>query len=313
MALKENARYSRGIPFARFWPLNGDKSRATPENILGGVGPFDFSSLPQGVTISTVPFIVKIDTGAAEELVVDLAGVVSQSAVTPAELASALSSAFVGETLDLDASVDPETGRIKVATTLTSDIPTWVQIYGLGAQIAGFGQGFGQKIVKTDSLRTFGANSVLKDSETITTTDADGDDTEIITDAYRKGATIEFVDTAEDWELLALIEGGTIDSNGSYRTPTSQNAKIAFEAELFYEIYGQGTNNQGDFVGYRSEHYPNCKGSVGERSHESGFMDGNFTINATSYRDKDTNELLSDAIYSQYTVSEFEALGLWDI
>lgn len=316
MALKNatGTRYGFGLKFARFMPLNDDQSFPTSSNVVGGAGPFDFSSLPTGMVNTAIPFIVKIDGDDPITLDVDLSGAANIAAVTAAEVAAALDVAFAGESpaLDLDASVDTN-GRIKIATTLTSDEPAWVQVYGYGAQVTMFGQGFGLKFVKSNTLRTLTSSPVAKEEETFTTTDADGIDTEVITDGYRKGSSNTFVDTAEDWELVSLIEGGVINADGVYEAPTSETAKVYFFMELFYAQYRKGSNKVGDITGYRGELYRSCKGTVGDRVHEQGFMDGNFTVTGTAFRDPSTGAILPDYRNTPYTVEEYLALDLENV
>jgi hypothetical protein len=311
MALKNasNTRYGFGLVFTRLMPLNDDMSFPTSSNIVGGAGPFDFSGY---LAPAAIPLSVKIDGDDAVSLTIDLSGAVDISAVTPAELAAALDVEFTAESLDLDASVDAN-GRVKIATTLTTDAPIWVQIYGPAANTAKFGQGFGMRFVKSDTLRTLTSTPVMKEEETFTTTDADGVDTEVMTDGYRKGASHTFVDTAEDWDLVSLIEGGTIDEDGVYEAPTSETEKTYFFMELFYKQYRKGTNKQGDIVGYRGELYRSCKGMVGDRVHEQGFMDGNFTVTGTAYKDPATGAQLPDFRNTPYTVEEFLALDLANV
>lgn len=312
MAMRDGAstRYTFGSVMALFTPRNDDKTTPAADNIVGGIGPFDFS----GFTDPTkIPFTVKIDSENAVDLEVNLSGASAIGAVTPAELAVALDAAFVAKTLDLDASVD-SAGRIKISTTLTTDVPDRVQVYGEGAKIAMFGQGFGMKIVKMDTERTITVSPIVKDSETIATTDSKGLDTELITDGYRKGATVSFVDTADDWELLTLMKGGYINEDGEYEAQLPDQSFVSFIAEFYAEQYRKGTNNQGDHTGYVRYLHRNCKGSPsGDSTRERGWMDGNYTFTGVPYTDPDDDTMYADFAMAQLTIEEFEALDLANV
>src|SRR5690606_28769853 len=144
-----------------------------------------FSSLRTGASSSAILFIIKIVGDDAVTMDDALSGAANLSAATADDGRAHPDIQYEDNSTDLDAPVDAN-GRITIATTLTSDEPTWVQVYGYGAQVTMFGQGFGLKFVKSDTLRTLTSAPVAKEEETFTTTDADGIDTEVITDGYRK-------------------------------------------------------------------------------------------------------------------------------
>jgi hypothetical protein len=306
--LRETAKYAFGLDFARFMPLNDDLTIPVPSRIIAGAGPFDFS----GVTnIASVPMTVKIDNGTPETLNLDLSGAVDQSAVTATELLAAITAAggFTDIALSIDATSD---NRVKLNYDET-DTVGYIQVYGEAALLAMFGQGYGNKFIKSDTIRSLGDTPVLKDEETITTTDAKGLDTEIISDGYRKGFEANVVDTAEDWALLALMEGGAYDeTNEEYEVPTSEDEKVYFYVEAYYARYRRGTNKEAEMVNYVQKLLRSCKGSVGDKTHERGFADGNYTIKGTSYVDE--NDVMhGDTKLTQLTISEYEALDLENV
>jgi hypothetical protein len=314
MAMRDGAatRYTFGSVMSLFTPRNDDKTTPAADNIVGGIGPFDYSGY---VDDTAIPFTVKIDSESAIELEVDLSGASAIGAVTPTELAAALDAAFAGEmpALDLDASVD-SAGRIKIATTLTTDVPTRIQVYGEGAKTAMFGQGFGMKIVKMDTERTVTVSPLVKESETITTTDANGLDTELVTDGYRKGATVSFVDTADDWELLTLMKGGSINADGEYEAQLPGESFVSFIAEFYAEQYRKGTNNQGDQTGYIRYLHRNCKGAPsGDSTMERGWQDQNYTFTGVPYTDPSDDTMYADLAKAPLTVEEYEALDLANV
>lgn len=308
--LKDVARYGFGLKFARFMALNDDKTIPRVDRMVAGVGPFDFSGVED---ISDVVATVKIDNGLEVDLSIDLAAASIQSAVTAEEYVDALNVALLAAGLDLEATVAPVTGRVTLQTTITSDLPSIVQFYGEGAKLAKFGQGFGLKFIKSDTLKSLGDTPTQKDQEEFTTTDANGLDTEILTDGYRKGFSASIVDAAEDFELLALIEGGSYDEEtGVYEVPTSSSTKVYFYCEAFYAQYEQGTNKEADLVGYVGKLFRTCKGSPGDKTHERGFADGNYTITGTSYKDEN-GVVHGDTVITKYSIEEYEALDLWNV
>ena len=314
--IRSEAKYSFGLVFARFMALNDDLTIPVPSRIIGGAGPFDFSDCDDTTAIE---FTVKIDAETAVDFTIDLStavGSVDEAAVTVAELIIALDAAFLAESLLLDASAEAVTGRLNIVTTDTADVPDYIQIYGEGAEISMLGQGFGLKFLKTDTLKSIGDTPILKESETFSTTDANALDTEVVTDGYRKGTELAIVDAAEDWELLALIEGGTYDDSVSgaedYDTPTSEDDKIYFYIEAFYSVYEEGTNKKADLVGYVKLLYRSCKGEAGASTHELGFADGNYSATCTSYKDE-SDVKYGDTKKSNLTVSAYTALDVYNV
>ena len=279
MALKKNARYAFGLHYLRIRAINDDLSQPTADNIIGGAGPFDFS----GVTsIAAVPLTVKIDNAKAVELDIDLTDALDDAAVTVAELVTALTAAFTAGTVALTASKVVETGRLKIAHATASVL----QVYGEAAQIAMIGQGFGVKLIVSDTMQSFSQSPVRKDGERITTTDAWGYDTEVITDGYYKGFTANLVDTAEDWEMLGLLEGTPIDEDGNISSPVYSTRRPIVMVEAFYAKYRKGQNYEGDLVGYRKITCDQCKGMGGEQTRERGWSNAPYTIEGKTWIDE---------------------------
>ena len=307
MSIRATARYAFGLIFARFMPLNDDLTIPVPSRIVGGAGPFDFSGAAH---INAVPIIVKIDNNDPVAINVDLSGVVDNTAVTAEELRDAIN--LVAGPADVVASVNLTTGRLHLAYD-ESDVIGYLQIYGEGAEISLIGQGLGCRFITSDTLRSIGETPVVKDEEIITTTDAKGLDTSVITDGYRKGFTAPVVDTAEDWSLLALMEGGHYDPDtGVYEVPTSEDSKIYFYVEAYYARYTRGDNKESELISYVQKLHRSCKGAIGDKSHERGFADGNYTITGTSY--KDENEILyGDTKLTELTIEDYDALDVYNV
>ena len=309
MSLREDSKYSFGLVFARFLPLNDDLTIPLPVAtdpsgagaLIGGAGPtFDFSDIDS--SDDAIPITAKIDNGAEDSQLVDLSGAIDISAVTLVELRDALTAAGI---TDATFSLQATTNRIQCVFA-TGD---YHQLYGECAEVALFGQGLGILFVKTDTLISLGDTPIVKDEETFTTTDAGGLDTEVISDGYRKGFEAAVVDTAEDWNLRELIEGGEIGDDGSYEVPTSADSKIYFMVEAFYTQYEEGTNKEADLAGYVQKFHRSCKGAVNERSHEREFADMTYNIKGTAYKTS-AGVLYGDTKLIPLTVEEYEALNV---
>jgi hypothetical protein len=310
MSLKAVARYVFGLPFVRMMALNDDLTRPEPDRIIGGAGPFDFSGAPAP---ANVPLTVKFDAEPAVTLVVNLTvGVADISAVTVAELAARIDAAAAVAGLDIDASVEALTGRLKIEYSGT-EAYAYMQVYGLCATLSLVGQGFGCQFVRADTLKSIADTPDLKADEKITTTDALGIDTEISTDGYRKGVTLTVVDTAQDPRMRALMEGGAYnETTGVYEVPTSTSGKTYFYIEAFVRRYRQGTNKEGDHVDYLKKLYRSCKGAVGQVTHQRGWADGNYTVVGTAGID-DSGNALPDTQETVLTRAAYAALDLENV
>lgn len=306
--LRTDGRYGFGLEAVRVQPLNDDLTIPTPIRIIGGAGPFDFS----GVTdISAVDITVKLDNADAEALTVDLSGAADDSAVTVAELVAALDTTFTAAALELDASLSVvNDSRLMIESTDTATTPDYVQIYDECAEIAMLGQGLGAKFVKLDTGQSLAITPVRKDSEQITITDAQGQDTEINTDDYLKGFTMVLTDTAQDWVLRALIEGGTLNAaETSFEFPTSASARIYFFAEVFYAEYTSGEHLESDLIGYVKILFRTMRGSLSDRSLERAWAPWVYNIVGTTYTDEDS--VLWGAINeAKLTVTAYAALNV---
>jgi hypothetical protein len=309
MALRTAARYQFGLPFVRLMALNDDKTIPTPDRVIGGAGPFDFSGAP---TPANVPLTYKLDAETAVTLVVDLSGgaCADISAVTAAELRDAINLAAAAA--EIVASLEAVTDRLQIAYNGTEAIG-YMQVYGLCARLAMIGQGFGCQFIKTDTFKSLQETATIKAAETLTTTDAQGRDTEVITDDYRKGSALGAVDTARDPELRALIEGGSYDAvTGIYEAPTSESTKVYFFMEIFTARYREGSNKEGDLVGYVMKTVRSCVGSMGQIQHQRGWTDGNYNIVATSYTDE-SGVKYGDTQDKDLTVPQYAALDVENV
>ena len=303
MAKKENARYGFTVTDILLRPLNDDVSQPLASGLFGGVGPFD---LTDASVIAAVPFITKIEATAAETVTVDLSGAADQAAVTVNEVFAAIN---VASPTSVTASKDVTSGRLKLVFATGTE----VQAYGELAKFVLLGQGFGQRIIYSNTMQSFSDSPIAKDEETFTVTDGNGIDTEVITDGYKKGLSGTLTETAQDYLTRALIEGGTYDEVAlEYEDPTSLTRKVYFKIEIYSAMYRFGTNKVGDLVGYVKQEIFSCKGTFGDRTRERGILTSTYTYTATSPRDA-AGDITTASKETQLTVAQYEALQLGSI
>lgn len=305
MALKNNARYGFGLHYMRFMALNDDLTKPAPDNIIGGAGPFDFSGY---TPLTTIPIKVKIGSANEVAVTLDISAALDDEAVTVDEVVTALTTAFSAADVDLTASKVEGTGRLKIVADdpLVLDL----QVYGEGAETLMIGQGHGVRYLVSDTMQSFSNTPVRKEGERITTTDAQGFDTEVITDGYYKGFTGSIVDTAEDWAILALLEGLHLDpSTGALSSPTFETVRPYVAVEAFYAKYRKGQNYEGEMVGYRKIDAPMCKGMGGDKTHERGWSNENYSIEGKTWVDENGVEH-SAWTKTELTVPQFKALDI---
>lgn len=302
MALKEDAKYEHGLTCILFQMRNDDQSEALPANTIGGVGPFDFSGV---AAIATVELSFKIDTTATETKDIDLTAAVDQAAVTVAEVVTAITTAaFTGIT----ASAEAVTGRLK----LVSATGTRMQVFGEAAELSMIGQGYGTRIVMTNTMENFVTTPNQKDDETHTITDANGVDTEVIIPGYRKGVNGNWIDDANDYLIRRVFEGGTIDgTTGEYSAPTVATEKGAFIIEFYTAIYIVGTNKKKDLTGYTKQTILSAIGTYGDRTYLNDFSKANYNYIATS--PKVAGSILPDSKELPLTIAAYQALQLESI
>lgn len=299
-----NARYNFGLSRTRLRTLNDDLSRPEYNNIIGGVGPFDFS----GVTaIAAVPISLKVNNSAVVNDTIDLSAALVPSAVTVDEFVTAFNLAgLTGWT----ASKDATTGRLKIVNSTTG---AYVQVYGEAARLVRIGQGKGVKAIKSDTMQTFTVTPTVKEDTTFTITDANTLDTERIKEGYKKGFTGSLVDTAEDFEILELVESGTLSADGkTYTDPTSTTKKVVFEIETYNPLYAAGTNMEDQIVGWEHKILRMCKGSIGEQTKEAGFGTRTFNIVGTNYRPNVTGAVESGSIITEHLDLEDWSTEIFD-
>lgn len=309
MALREDAKFEFGPVFWRLMAKNPDGSVPTPSRIVGGVGPFDFSSAESE---GAVPVTVKIDNANEIATTVDLTASADISAVTVAEFVTAWGLAAAAAT-GITASLETSTGRIKFAKTTSPLLSTYMQIYGEVGRTLGLGFGKGVKLLKSDNQKSIADAPSLKASERLETVDTKGLATAVVTNALRQGTVLTLTEASADPEIREVIEGGTYDAvSGQYIVPTPDQSRDAprFYLETFNAVYTEGDHPETGVDSYKQRIYRECQGSFGNTAGARGFDDQVFTINASPYRDPTTNDTTGDTIINELTVAEFEALNV---
>lgn len=284
-----DAKYSYGVSCIRFRALNDDLSVATATNVIGGAGPFDFSSV--SATKSAVPIMLKINDDAVVSDIIDLTAAVDIGAVTVDEFVTAFTGASI---TSWTASKDSTTGRLKlVCGTSGAD----VQVYGTAARLAKIGQGRGLKWIKSDTIQSCAITPIAKEDATKTVTDSNDKDTEVIISGYKKGLTITVTDTADDdFELLELVEGGLISVDGNaYTDPDSETTKVVFQIEVYNPIYSKGTNTEDQIIKWEKNEIKMCMGSVGDVTKQAEFTTPTYNITAVNYKPRVTGAVESGA------------------
>jgi hypothetical protein len=287
MSMRESgARYNFGLKRLRIRARNDDQTLPTPANMIGGAGPFDFSD---EVDPTAIPAYIKKNGDPVIELEVDLDGAASAdlAAVTVAEWFAAINAALAAHSPAITAyaaSAQAVTGRAKfvLSSPVSGD---YVQVWGAAFKIAMFGQGKGLKASCSDTVTTLELSPTAKEDTTQSVTDANMKDVEVLIEGYKKGLTGTLVMTDEDFELMELIESGTIDSAGAYIDPDSGTEKVTFEIETWNPIYGSGSNLEDEIKGWTHMHVMAVKGSIGADSFAGGHRAKNYSLTAVNYKD----------------------------
>ena len=298
MALRASAKFVRGSARVRFIPHCGDGTLPSATGgVFGGVGPYDFTAAH--AVIAAVPIKIKIDAATEISDTIDLT-TSAEAAVTATELVDAITAATI---TGLTAAVDATTGRPKLTSA-----GTYLQVYGLAAELAGFGMGIGAQIVKGDTFESITVVPTKKDDTTVAISDARQKETSVIIPGYVKGATGVLSDTVVDYYLKRIFEGGVIDSSGKYNWPISTTIKPVFMIEIYDQVYSKGENFEQNLVGYKKITIKSCTGSTGDQSHASDFQKPSYNYVAVNYQDSAGVEA-SAVIEEDLTVAAFNALN----
>lgn len=310
MALRASADFVFGPREVKIFPLSPDKSTPIPLDggalsaltVYGGVGPFDFSG---AAVPATVPMSVKLDNGAVETWPLDMTVAISLSAVTATEFITAVEAAnaaagFVGVTATVDSR-----GYVQIdVDSVTTEL--YLQVYGEAALLAEFGQGYGMQGIMIDTQQSVAVSPTNKDSETITITDSNGKDTEVLTDGYRKGFTGVLTDTARDNAVRAIVEGGIVNAtNNTYHAPNSDSVKSYFCMEVARAFYSKGTNLEEALEGYILTRFLIATGTFGDDPGGREWFAYVYNITGTEYKDPVAGTKHSDSFEEEYTPAEW--------
>ena len=221
-----NRKENFGVEGFRIQRNNPDNTIPSPTRMLGTAGGIDVSSLAGTETI-----ILKEDNGAAASEAIDLTGgtYADSANATVAELVAELNTQIALGSLNLTASADVGTGRLKFELTTPGSVVK-VQLYGTLISYLGFGTysgdqnkltGIGLKMVKAfDSTKSITLPKNIKDKESIENETGDGTLTEVIVNAIVKGVTPVITCAKNDLELKQIIMDGVYDStNNTYEPP----------------------------------------------------------------------------------------------
>jgi len=306
MALRTSAVYEFAPKFTRVIINNPDGSSPGISTVLSGVGPFDFSGV---VAIAAVPVTIKIDNAAAIVTAIDLTAALDDAAVTAAEFVTAWGAIAVAT----GTTATVVNGRVNIAKTIPGT-SVKLQVYGEAAEVAGFGYGYGAKIIKIDTQQSVSDAPTQKESERLSISDSNGKDTAIITDGYRTGTTYTLVDTAADPELRAVIEGGSYNATTKvYSAPTSESVKPTFTIEVFTSKYSKDENHEANLEGYLQKVSRACKGTFGERTGDRNLQAQTYNIAVTAYRDPTTLVIYPDTVETALTVAAYALLDVLDV
>ena len=281
MSMRDSgARYNFGFSRLRIRARNDDQTIPTPSNMVGGVGPFDFSA---ALVPGAVTFSLKRDGAATKTgTIVLTGGSLVVTAITPAQWVTAMTAGLTAAgATGYTPSVDSTTGRVK----LVSATGAYIQFWGEAANLASFGQGKGLKAVCSDTATTINFAPTVKADTTQTVTDGNMKDTEVIIQGYKKGFTCKLVDTTEDFAMMELIESGTIDSSGVYHDPDTSTKKVSFELETWNPVYQRGVNFEDELIGWEHIRGFSVKGSVGEDALSGGHRAKNYDLVGVNYKD----------------------------
>jgi hypothetical protein len=271
---------------------NPDGTVPTASRFLGFSTTVDLTDVIDEV-LFTADMTIKVDNGEAEENEVDFSAAGDKAAVTVAEAIDALDTAdFTGITW----SEDSATGRLRGVSETGDEI----EVTGALAAALDFGQGVkhggnGLEFIKVfnDRTRSIKMTKNKKDKEEIDQEGAKGGITRMLISAKLLGQTLAIALKDKDYELLELIQGGTLDrSTGEYAPPrsTRQESPIFF-TDVFSAIYGEGENKMENMSGYEQLRFLCCTGLESDVPIESkSWADYAFDVEASAYTNDSGNK-----------------------
>lgn len=302
---------------------NPDGTPPSPDRVLGFYGTVDLSDYaPQ----DDAYLGMKIDNGTEEALEVDWSAALNASAVTVAEMVTAINNAGGGAGFtDITASVDTYTSRLLIAYTGSGN-PDFLQVFSVDthpdfAAELDFGQGQdfgGEGLIyyeAFDNTRTINLPKNIKDAEEIENEAGDGTNISVTVPAIVKGYDPVITIKDDDYEIKQLIQGGIWTPATSTYTPplTSQTDNPVFSVIMFSPKYGKGAHKREDMDGYLRKDIFSMVGYEADVTYETK------TLQEISYNCKATewdNEAGTTQPYYEdniLTVDEFNALHVEEI
>jgi hypothetical protein len=297
---------------------NPDGTPATPSRILGFYGTVDLSSI--GATNARLG--VKIDNGVEEINTVDWAAAVDPTAVTVAEMVTAITNAAF---TNITVSQDTYTDRLLIVHDTPASVD-FLQVFSVDtdptfAALLDFGQGQdfgGNGIVffeAFDNLKTVALPKNIKAKEEIETESGDGTIISVILNAIIKGYTPVLTMTDDDYYIKEVVQGGTWAPLTNEYTPplSSVTTSPIFSIYYFGPQYGKGTNQRGTKAGYLMKKIYSVTGLEADESHETKTLkETAYNCDATEWTDECgvRQPFYTDKIY---TTDEFDALDVESI
>lgn len=304
-----NRKEHFGVEGFRIQRNNPDGTIPTYDRMLGTSGGIDITGLAGTETIA-----LKEDNGSVVSEAIDLTGgtYADSTNATVAELVTELNTQIALGSLNLTASADGGTGRLKFA--LTSGTAVKVQLYGTLISYLGFGTyngnqnyttGIGLKIVKGfDTTKSIGLPKVIKDKEEVENETGDGSLTSVIINAIVKGLAPVLTCAKNDYELKQMIMDGVYDATAdTYEPPniSDQDQKASCNIEIFSPAYDQGSNLQTNIAAWEKLLIRNVTGYEGDLTKEvKAFTDCIFNLDAAEYIDENGDKL---AAYKEFMLS----------
>jgi len=278
MAKTADAQYGFGFRKGFLFPHNPDRKPASSALMLGSNGTLSFSG---AAAPAAAVGHIRVDGGTVLNFTADLS-----TADTPAEWATAVGAGLTAASITgYTASADSTTGRCKFVKTAAPSV--CVEVYGEVFELAGFGFGKGLKMIVTDECESWNPSPTKKDDQDKSVANGRSVDTSVKVKGYKKGFSGSLVDLPLDYAMMALVENGTIDTNGIYHGPTPAQSKAApsFEFWTLRDIYDTGENREDQLIGHELVKYLSCSGSVQTGTVQADWDKATYTIDAYNYID----------------------------
>jgi len=257
---------------------NPDGTPPTPDRVLGFYGTVDLSEYsPQ----NDAYLGMKIDNNTEEYLEVDWSAAADMTAVTVAEMVTAINNAGGTGFTDITASVDTYTSRLLIQYTGSGTV-NFLQVFSVdthpdfAAQLDfGQGQEFGGEGLMYyeafDNTRTINLPKDIKDAEKIDNEAGDGTLIQVVSPAIVLGYNPVITIKDDDYPMKQLIQGGIWTSATSTYTPplSSQTDNPVFSVIMFSPKYSKGSHKREDMAGYLRKYIFSMTGYEGDVTYDT--------------------------------------------